>query len=62
MSDIDNDDKFGEEETKERMEKGLRRALSTPHKPNSKFVGKSVKADSAESKKPSRRRTKPKSA
>jgi hypothetical protein len=52
------EDTYSDAETKQRMELGLRRALSTPHKPNAKFVGKSVKADSTESKKPTKKRRK----
>jgi len=35
-------DQYTEAETKRRMEAGLRRALSTPHKPLKKFKGKSA--------------------
>lgn len=39
----ESDERYSESETKRRMEQGLRRALTTPHKPNEKFVGKSLK-------------------
>ncbi len=34
------------------MEDAIRRALSTPHKPNQAFVGKKAKPDSAKVRKP----------
>jgi hypothetical protein len=56
-------DEYSDKETKQRMDDGLRRALSTPHKPNQAFVGKKAKPDSAKGKKAkSRSRAKPKSA
>lgn len=56
------DDQFSPAETKQRMEKALRRALTKPHKPNDSFVGKTTKTDSKVSRKVKRRRAKPKSA
>jgi hypothetical protein len=35
-------DQYTAAETKRRMEDALRRALTTPHKPNAKFKGKSA--------------------
>jgi hypothetical protein len=35
-------DEYGPAETKQRMDDGLRRALTTPHKPLQKFKGKSA--------------------
>lgn len=55
---IKTDDDYTAIETKRRMEEGLRRALSTPHKPNAKFVGTSVKGDSDESRKPAKKSSK----
>jgi hypothetical protein len=37
-------DQYTEAETKRRMEDGLRRALTTPHKPNAKLKGESTAA------------------
>jgi hypothetical protein len=47
-------DEYTDKEATKRMEDALRRALTTPHKPNQAFVGKAKKA-----KKPNRRRAKP---
>jgi hypothetical protein len=54
----DQSDQYGAAETKRRMEEGLRRALTSPHKPNSKLVGKSVKADSSKAEKPKKAKRK----
>jgi hypothetical protein len=46
MSAKNADDQFSDRETKRRMNDALRRALSTPHKPNQAFVGRKAKPDS----------------
>lgn len=48
-------DQYSEAETKRRMEDALRRALTTPHKPNDKFKGKSA-ATGKRKRKPARKR------
>jgi hypothetical protein len=44
------EDQFSDKETKRRMDDALRRALSTPHKPNAAFVGKKPKQKTAKRK------------
>jgi hypothetical protein len=41
----DQDERYSEAETKRRMEAGLRRALTTPHKPNQAFAVKKRKVN-----------------
>jgi hypothetical protein len=57
-------DEYNASETKRRMDDALRRALTTPHKPNQAFVGKKAKPESGESPKKAKRisrgRAKPK--
>jgi hypothetical protein len=58
-----NTDNYSEAEADRRMNETLRRALTSPHKPNQAFVGKKAKPDSAKrGKAKSRGRAKPKSA
>jgi len=51
-------DTYSDSEIEKRMEDGLRRALTTPHKPNASLVGKARKA--AKSKASAKRVAKPK--
>ena len=44
-------DQYGDKETTKRMNDALRRALTTPHKPNQAFVGKKAKPKPAKRRK-----------
>jgi hypothetical protein len=52
MSTTSREDQLSDKEATKRMEDAIRRALSTPHKPNQAFVGKKAKPDSAKVRKP----------